>query len=206
MSSVGTTSSGPTIAIRPGRSTSSWGLIGLVVTESVLFALLLFVYFYYRAHEGAWPPEELPLPELPKTIVRTAVLLGSTVPMILAERAMERRGSAAWTAVWSIVALAMAGYFLGTHVHEQPKLVDELRPDEHTYGAVLITILNFHGVHLLVGIVMLAFVLVHVWRGRVTRERHTMLSLTGVYWHFVDAIWVVVFSSLYLVPNVLGRT
>ena len=203
-SQIGMTASGPTVPIRPGRSTAWWGVVGLIVTESMLFLLLLFTYFYFRAQPGPWPPADLPEPSLVQPGIRSAILLGSTLPIVLAERALEKRGSRGWSVFWQLVALVMGGIFLAGHVREQFALVDELSPQLTAYGSVVMTILNFHGVHLLIGMLALGFVTLHTARGAVTQERPTMLSVAGMYWHFVDVIWVFVFSTIYLSPYVLG--
>lgn len=203
-SQIGVTSSGPTVAIRPGRSTAWWGMVGLIVTESMLFLLLLFTYFYFRAQDGPWPPAGLPDPALLSPAIRSAILLGSTLPMMWAERALNEHGDRAKSVVWQLVALGMAGVFLIGHVQEQLTLLDELMPEQTAYGSVMLTILNFHAAHLVIGMLILGFVAVHTARGAVTQARPTMLSIAGYYWHFVDVIWVLVFSSLYLSPHLLG--
>lgn len=205
MSGVGATASGPTIEVRAGRSTGWWGMAGLIVTESVLFALLLFVYFYFRAGLGEWPPGDLPMPELKASGIRSALLLGSSLPVMLAERSLKKYGDTAKSAVWMFIGLAMAAVFLTGHMQEQFKLFDELSPMTTAYGATMVTILNFHAAHLIVGMGVLVFMLVHVLRGRITQERHSMLELGGLYWHFVDVIWIFVYSSLYLAPHVLAN-
>lgn len=203
-SQIGVTAHGPTVAVRPGRSTVWWGVVGLIVTESMIFLLLLFTYFYFRAQPGPWPPADLPDPQLATPLIRSAVLLGSTIPMVLAERALQERGRAGSSVLWQLVALAMAAYFMYGHVTEQFTLAHELAPLDTAYGSVVMTILNFHGVHLAIGMLALAFVTVHTLRGAVTPERPTMLAVAGMYWHFVDAIWVFVFATIYLSPHVLG--
>lgn len=205
MSVVGVSSAGPTVPIRPGRSTGWWGMVGLMVTEGMLFSLLIFIYFYFAAGDGPWPPEGLPMPELRSSAIRSLILLGSSLPMVLSERALEKGGNLARSAVWSFLALAMAGAFLIGHIQEQFKLFHELSPTENVYGTAVVTILNFHALHLVVGMIILAVTLVHLLRGKITPERPAMLKLSGMYWHFVDVIWVFVYASLYLSPHVLGR-
>lgn len=202
---IGVTSHGPTVRIRPGRSTAWWGMASLIATEGMLFLLLLFTYFYFRAQQGPWPPADLPLPGLLSSAIRSVILLASSGPMVLAERAVERRGDAGKAAAWIAVTLAMAGVFLIGHVQEQFLFIDELTPTRTAYGSVMMVILNFHAVHLVVGMLILVFVMIQVLRRRATAERPTILSVGGLYWHFVDVIWVFVYSSLYLSPHVLGN-
>ena len=100
----------------------------------------------------------------------------------------------------------MAGWFLHTHVREQFRLVEELSPTEEVYGTVMVVILNFHAVHLLAGLGVGLFVVLQLLTGRVTARRPEILTVGSLYWHFVDEVWVVVYSLLYLSPHVLGRT
>ncbi|MDP9021437.1 MAG: cytochrome c oxidase subunit 3 [Actinomycetota bacterium] len=204
MSGVGTTAHGPVVEIRPGRSTAWWGMISLIATEGVLFGLLLFVYFYFWAGLGDWPPPGLPVPELVGSGVRSVILLGSTAPVILAERSLMERGDTAKCAMWLVVALAMAAMFLIGHIQEQFLLFTEISPTETAYGSAVVTILNFHAVHLIIGMMAMTFVLIHVLRRRITAERHAMLEIGGMYWHFVDVIWIFVYSALYISPRVLS--
>lgn len=203
MSSVGETASGPVVDVRRGRSTGWWGMMGLIATESMLFALLIFTYFYFRAGLGLWPPEGLPLPGLKSVGIRSIILLGSSLPVIWAEHALEERGDRTKTAVWSFVALAMSAVFLTGHIQEQFALFDELAPLDTAYGTTFVTILNFHAAHLIIGMLIMGFVLVHLLRGRITQRRHGLYQVAAMYWHFVDVIWIVVFSTLYLSPHVL---
>ena len=205
MSEGPVTAHGPVVRMTRGRSTTQWGMVALIVSESMLFLLLLVVYLYYRAQPGAWPPEQFHLPELRMSAIRTAVLLGSSVPVVLAERSLDRRGHAGRAALWWLAALAMAGWFLWTHVQEQVVLVAELLPQEHVYGTVLLTILNFHAAHLTIGIGIGLFVVAQLLTGHVRQDRSALQRVGGLYWHFVDAIWVVVYGLLYLSPHLLGR-
>lgn len=205
MKQVGVTAEGPVIAFTRGRSTTWWGMVALIVSETLLFLLLFAVYFYYRGQAGPWPPADLPLPDVAGSAVRAAVLLLSSIPVILAERWLERDGDV-WKAVggW-LVALAMAGWFLWGHVEEQFLLFEELAPTEQVYGSVVMTILNFHALHLTVGIALGGIVVVHLLTGRITRSRPPIMEVGALYWHYVDVVWVVVYGLLFLGPHVLGR-
>ena len=205
MSQAPVTAEGPVVGMQRGRSTTQWGVIALMISEGMLFLLLFVVYLYYRGQPGPWPPEGLPLPELSTSLVRTAVLLGSSIPVMLAERALERHGRTRRAALWWLVALAMAGWFLYGHVVEQQKLITELVPQQEVYGSIVLTILNFHAVHLAVGLAIGLFVVVHLLTGRITARRPAVLQVGSWYWHYVDAIWVVVYGLLYVSPHLLGR-
>ncbi len=200
---VGATAHGPTTVIRPGKSTGWWGMFWLIATESVLFGLLLFTYVYFRSGASEWPPGGLPLPELQPTIIRSFLLVGSSIPMVLAERALEHKGNMEKTAVWILVVLFLAAVFVVGHIQEMAVLMEEITPQRTAYGSVFITIINFHIAHVLVGMIVLAFLLPHVLRGVFSKENHAMVKLGAYYWHFVDVIWVFVFFILYLSPHIL---
>lgn len=198
---VGETAHGPAVLIKPGKSTGWWGMVSLIATEGTLFALLIFSYFYFEAGLREWPPPGIPLPELKPALIRSVLLLGSTFPMIMAERAMEHRGHIAKTAVWLTVTIALGTVFTISHFQESPKLFKELAPRETTYGSIFLTIINFHIGHVVIGMAILAFLLFHTLRGRFTKKRHATVKIGAMYWHFVDAIWVIVLFSLYLTPH-----
>lgn len=205
MRQVGVTAEGPVIAFTRGRSTTWWGVVALVVSESLLFLLLFAVYFYYRGQAGPWPPAALPLPDVAGSALRAAVLLLSSIPVVLAERSLEKHGHVVRAVLWWLVALAMAGWFLYGHVEEQFVLNAELLPTEQVYGSVVMVILNFHALHLLVGMAVGAMVVVHLLTGRITRSRPPIMEVGALYWHFVDVIWLAVYGLLFLSPHLLGR-
>lgn len=206
MSQAPMTAEGPVVGVQRGRSATQWGVIALMVSEGMLFLLLFVVYLYYRGQPGPWPPEGLPMPELQRSLVRTAVLLGSSIPVMLAERSLDRHGNAGRAALWWLLSLAMAGWFLYGHVQEQFKLVEELIPQQEVYGTVMLTILNFHAAHLTVGLAVGAFVVLHLLTGRITARRSAVLRVGSLYWHYVDVIWIFVYGLLYVSPHLLGRT
>lgn len=190
-----------------GRSLAWWGMVMAITTEAMIFALLLFAWFYLWTRADRWPPPGDPITELNAfTLGRTALLLASSVPVQLAERrvkAGDRRGMLGWLALgW-----AMAAVFLGGHVDETLTMWSELRPSTDAYGSLVYLITNLHALHLIIGLAFLAFVFGRGVRGRYTDGDpggHGDVVVTVLYWHFVDVVWVAVFSSLYLAPH-LGR-
>lgn len=186
-----------------GRSIAFWGVIMLSITEGMLFAVLLFSYFYLWARSPEWPQGGAELPALGFVWVRTAILLGSSGTIWSAERALKRgdRRRVWW---WTIATVAAAAFFLVTHVVEFVHLTEEFTWSDHAYGSLWWTILNVHGAHVLVGILIFGFVLVRLGRGAYGPHDHTQFETASIYWHFVDGIWVFVFTSLYLLPNWLA--
>jgi heme/copper-type cytochrome/quinol oxidase subunit 3 len=182
---------------RTGRSLGWWGTVCLIATEAMIFALLLFSYFYLWAIAPHWPLGDIKDPELVKSGIRTVLLLGSSVPMHLAEQAIKRgrKGSAArWMAMgWLMGALFLIGHFAEYHT-----LWAEFRPSTNAYGSAFYSITGLHALHLIVGLVVMGYLWVRTVNGKYTEHRHDPVVNGILYWHFVDAVWIAVYSSLYL--------
>jgi heme/copper-type cytochrome/quinol oxidase subunit 3 len=191
------------------RGSGWWGLMALIVTEASLFGYLLFAYFYLAAQNGGgagatagsapWPPDGRP--ELLMPALNTVILLSSSVMVWLGERALRngaRRASVAWLALALAFGTAFALIQLGEW-HKKPYALGT-----HAYGSLYFTITGFHLAHVIVGLAILALLLGWTLLGYIDGERRAALSIGGMYWHFVDAVWLFVFSALYLSPYVLG--
>lgn len=182
------------------RASGWWGLMALIVTEAALFGYLLFAYFYLAAQStSAWPPDGAP--DLRMPTINTAILLSSSVMVWLAERS-ARHGKRGWSLCWLTVTLALGTLFAMIQVGEWHKKPYGLT--SHVYGSLYFTITGFHLAHVIAGLAVLGVLLVWSALGYVDRERHLALTIGGMYWHFVDAVWLVVFSALYLTPYLFG--
>lgn len=184
-----------------GRELGWWGMVALVMTEAMLFALLLFSFFYLRAQAAQWPPAGIADPELPISAVRTALLLASSLTIAWADRGIRagRQGRLRWGLVATFV---LAGVFLAGHVQEAAQLLGEFTWRTNAYGSLWYVITNFHAAHLAVGMAMIAFTYAAARSGAFAAERDLGVRVTSIYWHFVDVVWVAVYSSLYLLPHV----
>lgn len=187
-----------------GRGIAFWGVIMLSITEGVLFLNLLYSYFHLWSISAEWPPGDLSPPALVSISIRTVALLSSSLTIWLAERALAR-GDRRRLWGWTLATLALAGFFLAGHVYEFTILPAEFTWSDHAYGSLYYTILNFHGAHVAVGILIWLFVLVRLGRGAYGPTEETQFSTAAIYWHFVDAVWVFVFSTIYLFPNLVAN-
>ena len=185
-----------------GRSVGWWGTIWLIATEGMLFALLLFGNFYLRSNNAKWPLGDIADPELVKSGIRTAVLLGSTIPAVVAERAAKRGDRKTLIAGLTLTALMGTAFLVG-HVDEYRTLWPEFRPSTNAYGSIFYTITTLHALHVLVGLFILTFLLWRTLAGHYSADHHGPVQNGIMYWHFVDAVWVVVYSSLYLSVTLL---
>lgn len=191
------------LARATGKPMAWWGVVVLSTTEAVLFGMLLFVYFYLWSIAGSWPPEGVSPPELTVSAIRSVLLWSTSATVWLSERGLAR-GNRRATTGWLLATVVLAGVFMAGHVEETLKILGEFRWDDHAYGSAFYLITNVHAVHLSVGMIIFVFLLVRLARGAYGPGHERELSVAALYWHFVDAVWVVVYTSLYVLPNLLG--
>lgn len=186
-----------------GRSVGFWGIILLSTTEAVLFATLLFSYYYLWSIAPEWPPGDIEPPSIWFVAIRSVILLSTSLTVWRGEVALERDDRRrVWG--WIIATVLMAAFFLAGHIHEMSVLPTEFTWSDNAYGSLYYTILNFHGAHVAVGIALWLFILVRLGRGAYGPEDTGQFKTISIYWHFVDGIWVFVFSTIYLFPNLFA--
>lgn len=184
-------------AVSGRRAAGWWGMVLFLVSEAALFAYLLMSYFYVRTLAEVWPPEGIRRPDLVVASINTVVLLSSSVPMWWAERGI-RNGQAAILKVGLLLSFLLGSAFLYTQLVEYE--LHPFSPREHVYTSLVYTITGFHGAHVAIGLLMNAYVQVRAYLGHFDRLRCVAVQNTALYWHFVDGVWVVIFTSLYLTP------
>ena len=188
------TTSGP-------RSFGWWGMVWLIVTESALFATLIFSYFFVRFSHETWPLDGIAVPSLALPLVMTVILWSSSVPVHLADRGI-RAGSRSRLR-WGLAAGFLLGAtFLALQVFaEYPRTLGEFTPQSNVYGSLFFVITGFHGFHVLVGLFMSARVQFRAWQGAFDAKRHVTVQVFAMYWHFVDVVWLFVLLTVYLSPR-----
>lgn len=184
------------------QSFSWWGMVLLIATEATLFAALIASYFYLRYKSGpAWPPDGIEKPELGLPLVMTAILLSSSIPVHFADAAI-RKGNAGRLKAGLAAGFLLGAAFLGlTWGVEWPEALHHFTPTTNVYGSLYFTLTGFHGLHLVVGLIMSFWVQVRAWRGAFDAERHLSVQVFSMYWHFVDVVWIFVLATVYLSPN-----
>jgi heme/copper-type cytochrome/quinol oxidase subunit 3 len=176
----------------------TWAMRLFILTEAMLFVMLFFSYAYlgHTARE-AWPPEA---PKLTFALPMLAILLASSAALHWAER--EDRRARTRTARRGIGASVLLGLvFVVLQAIEYRDHLRTLSPQDNAYGSIFYTITSFHGAHVVLGLLMLSYVLVLPEIGPAEKPPHHALHNAGLYWHFVDAVWVVIVTWLYVVPN-----
>ncbi len=179
-----------------GRGTAWWGMAVLIMTEATIFASLLSSYFYLQATSKEWPLGGIEAPELQKISVMTVVLLGSSAPLFWAEHGIRKGKQGQLKAGLIMVILMGLSFFAFLTLYEYPELTFGIR--DNAYASIFYTTTAFHGAHVAGGLLMLSVVLIKAFQGKFSADRHITVQVVGMYWHFVDAVWVFVFSSLYL--------
>lgn len=177
----------------------TWGMLLFIATEATLFLILFFSY-YYLAHvsRGPWPPEP---PKLMLALIMLGVLLISSGVLHWGELAEKAgRKAAAKLAIAATVILGLG--FLTLQVFEYREHLKTLKPTTDAYGSIFYTITSFHAAHLILGLLMLCYVFVLPEIGPNRKPPHRALHNAGLYWHFVDLIWLIVVLLLYVVPNI----
>ena len=185
-----------------GRAPGWWGMALVVATDATIFALLLASYGYLGfAGNGPWPPPGSERPQLAIPLVGTVVLLASSAPIAWAEAGI-RRGDVRRLAIGIGIAMALSAGFVVLQAIELTRKA--FAPQTNAYGSAFFTITSFHGLHVIVALLLGAVLLVRAWRGGLDRERHLAVQNVALYWHFVGAVWIVILAVLYLSPQVTG--
>ncbi len=174
------------------------GMVVFLGGWAMMFAGLFFAYGAVRLKAATWPPEgELRLPTaLP--LANTFTLVASSVALILALRAVRTAHPKALVR-WLWLALALgAAFFAMQIVVWRGMWLAGLQPDSGIYGSVFYGLTAFHALHVLAGLVGLASLLPRAIAGRFTVAHHTPVRMWGMFWHFVDAVWLVMFVTVYV--------
>jgi cytochrome c oxidase subunit III len=171
------------------------GLWIFIASEALFFGLLIGSYLYLRVRAGVWPPPGSPELDIVVPIVNTFVLLSSGVTMHGAHEAM-RRGDRRLLIGGIVITMILGAAFLGGQAYEYAHAGFGLT--EGILGSSFFTLTGFHGAHVLVGLIFLGLVLWQATKGHYTAEHHLGVEASALYWHFVDAVWVVLFVVLYI--------
>ncbi len=176
------------------RKLGIWTFLG---SEVMFFSGLIVVYLVMRGRSVAGPlPHEVL--DIPLTAVNTFVLLCSSLTMVTALAAIQK-GNASRMRLWLIVTAVLGLVFLSGQAFEFNKLYNEgLALDTNLFGATFFTLTGFHGTHVFIGVLWIGFVLARAFRGGITQSNHLAVELVGLYWHFVDIVWIIIFTLVYL--------
>ena len=174
-----------------------WVFLG---SEWLLFGGLISTYLIYRSRfaDGPAPGDIF---DIPFTSVSSFVLLMSSLTMVLSLSALQR-GDYRNNRLWLLTTALLGALFIGGQVYEFTTFLREgLGYTTSPFSSAFFTLTGFHGVHVSIGIVMLMSLYVSSMRGNLRRESAETVEIVGLYWHFVDVVWIFIFTVIYLVPS-----
>ena len=170
-----------------------------LASEVMFFTALIGTYIILRvAHPEQWAPPGKVL-NVPVTAVNTFLLICSSVTMVKAFAAAEdddQRG----LRLWLLATTLIGATFVGVQAYEYTHLIEKgFVPSEGLYGSTFYTMTGFHGFHVTMGVICLSFVTWKAFRGGYTQQDHRGVEVVGLYWHFVDLVWILLFTIVYLI-------
>ena len=169
-------------------------------SECLLFGAWIATYVLYRGAsiEGPTPADVF---DIPYTSISAFVLLMSSLTMVLA-LAAKQRGDEGQSRLWLFATALLGMVFVGGQIYEFTTFVREgLTLDVNLFGTSFFVLTGFHGAHVTVGILMLLTLVGLSYAGKLSGERGELsIEMVGLYWHFVDIVWIVIFTVVYLIP------
>jgi cytochrome c oxidase subunit 3 len=179
------------------RKIAFWTFIG---SECLLFGSLIATYLVYEGRSVSGPTTHEIL-NIPLTSISTFDLLMSSLCMVLALAAVQR-GDRLWARVWLGMTAFLGAIFLGFQVYEFQHFVHEgLGFTTNLFGSTFFTLTGFHGAHVFVGVLWLVTLLVRSFQEKLGPEKALNVEIAGLYWHFVDVVWIVIFTVVYLIQT-----
>src|SRR5215467_1881324 len=173
------------------------GMAGLIIAEAAIFTIFVVAYLFYvgKSLTGPQPKDVLETP-----IFYTICLLSSSITVHLAGKFLERGKSAGFLGLW-FLTFVLGGLFLFGTGQEWRRLIYEhgLTISTNLFGTTYYSLVGLHAFHVTAGLLMLAIVLIFSLAGRLHQEQSGRIGVLAMYWHFVDAVWVVVFTVVYII-------
>jgi cytochrome c oxidase subunit 3 len=171
------------------------GMLLFIISEVMLFGAFFTAYFFIRVvADNPWPADGT---ELPVSIaaINTTILLSSSVTMHWALEG-AKRGNRAALRVGLLTTFLLGLTFLTVQINEYIHI--GFAVSDSAQASIFYGLTGLHGAHVFVGLTLLLFANIRAFRGHYTEKEHRGVEVPGIYWHFVDIMWVVVFSSVYV--------
>jgi len=187
-----------------GRSLNWWGMIFFIASEALIFANLIAAYLYLEIRGNSTTmPWRLPNGEhldFAFPLINTFILLASSIPVRIAGAGIVKNNRR--NLILGLLGTIILGStFLGGQVYEYTSLFGQhFNAQYRSFGSGFFTLTGFHGLHVTVGVIFLLVVLIRSLRGDFTPKNHFAVQAAEMYWHFVDFVWIVVFTTVYLLP------
>lgn len=172
-------------------------MLSLLTGETAIFTIFVVAYIFYigKSLSGPTPRQVLEVP-----IFNTICLLSSSVTIVLAERQIEKGRIRAFATLWGLTMALGIIFLIGTGL-EWKKLIyhDGLTVRTNLFGTTFYSLVGLHATHVIIGLIGLGLILVFTLTGHVNESHSERIQVWALYWHFVDAVWVVVFIVVYII-------
>ncbi len=172
------------------------GMLLFIISEVMVFGAFFTAYFFLRVVNGDhWPAEGTELPKL-VAFVNTCILVSSsfTVHWSLV---CARRGNRFGLQASILTTFLLGATFLFIQINEYVHI--GFAPQDHAQGTIFYGLTGLHGAHVFVGLTLLSFATIRAFRGHFTPKEHRGVEVPGIYWHFVDVMWIVVYTTVYII-------
>ncbi len=189
--------SAPEVTHATGIPTPLLGMLLFIASEVMFFGGLFAAYFNARASvpAGEWHPPPGGHLDLPLAAVLTVILVVSSFTMQFGVWAI-RRGDTGKLRLWTAITLLLGITFLAGQLYDYSQLGFGIA--DGIYGTVFYTLTGFHGAHVFGGVVGLAIILARTMRGQFSANNHVAVEAVSIYWHFVDVVWIALFTTIYV--------
>jgi heme/copper-type cytochrome/quinol oxidase subunit 3 len=190
---------GARVRVSGRASVAWWGMLLFLLNEATLFASLIASYFFLATANASWPPAGVEKPTLMLPLIMTVALLSSSGALVYGERGLktgDRRRYRIGVAATIVLGLV----FLAIQTKEYADKLQTLTPSQSSYGSIFYTITGLHGAHVFFGLLFLGWALMREMKGTAS-VTSAGLKNASLYWHFVDGVWLVILTSLYLSPR-----
>ena len=190
----------PAAHAQGGISNVILGMLLFITSEVMFFAGLFAAYFNVRANAPVWPPLEFhdKLHILPFVGPATVLLIISSFTCQIGVWAIRRNDRKGLTRAIAVTVILGVTFLVMQAIDYTALYADGVRLDSGTFGTTYYTLTGFHGAHVLGGVLMLSVVLYRSMSGQFSSRHHDMVEAASMYWHFVDVVWILLFSTLYI--------
>jgi cytochrome c oxidase subunit III len=187
---------GPPEANRSSRvAAQTLGMLLFIISEIMIFGAFFTAYFFLRVvNNDPWPARGEELPVLIAGI-NTAILLSSSLTLHWALHSVKN-GNRFGLKAGMLTTFLLGAAFLTIQINEYVHV--GFSPSDSAQGSIFYGLTGLHGAHVFIGLCLLAMVTVRAFRGHFSPEHHQGVEVPGIYWHFVDAMWVVVYTTVYI--------
>jgi heme/copper-type cytochrome/quinol oxidase subunit 3 len=186
--------------VRTRQEVGWWAMALVCATEAAFFAYLLMSYFYLAVRSPSWPPAGIELPRLRLPSIMTVLLVSSSVVLYWAEHGIAQ-GRQLRLRMGLAFAFLLGAAFVTLQAIEYHRELREMPAGVHAYASIFYTTTGFHGAHVTFGLLLLLYTFARASLGHFGEHTHLGVSIASLYWHFVDVVWLFIFTLLYLSPR-----